>query len=153
MADHSAFSFLGEDLLNSQLSDFASLIRDHFPQSVQTDTVLAKKLDKFSARQDTWPHEIIKSYKNRNPPVYSVEDIVSINNAHITDIEQINKIRQNRVDTFSAQLKSVQQGQTKKTEKLAEKQFRLKEQEDKTVIDINFQRIQAPNQQTPLVIL
>jgi hypothetical protein len=107
MADQSVFSFLGEDLLNSQLSDFTTIIRNHFPQNVQADQVLSDKLDRFASRQDTWPKEIIKVYKNRSPPIYSVEDIVSINNAHTVDIEQINTIRKSRIDAFSVQLKTL----------------------------------------------
>ena len=131
MADQSAFSFLREDLLNSQLSDFASLIRNHFSQNVHSDSVLSVKLDRFASRQDTWPKEIIKVYKNRNPPVYSVEDIVAINNAHVVNIEQINKTRQTRIDAFSAQLKTLQHRQIKKSEKLADNLFRLKQDETK----------------------
>ena len=123
MADQSVFSFLGEDLLNSQLSDFASLIRNHFPQNVQSDSVLSDKLDRFATRQDTCPKEIIKVYKNRNPPVHSVKDIVAINNAHTVDIEQINNIRKTRIDAFSAQLKTLQHRQIKKSEKLADNLF------------------------------
>ena len=57
MLDTSAFTFLGVELLNAQLSDFASFIRDHFPQTVSQNDKLSSRLDKFSNRENTWPRE------------------------------------------------------------------------------------------------
>ena len=69
-----------------------------------------------------------------------MEDIVAINNAHVVDMEQINKIRQNRIDAFSAQLKILQHRQIKKSEKLADNLFRLKRDETQLVTVINSAR-------------
>ena len=114
MTDQSVFAFLGEDLLNSRLSDFATLIRNHFPNNVNTDQALSDKLDRFQSRQQTWPKEIISCFKNRGPPIYTIEDIVSINNAHIIDIELINTIRKSWIDGLSVQIKTLQHRQNKK---------------------------------------
>ena len=126
MTDQSVFAFLGEDLLNSQLSDFATLIRSHFPNNVNSNQALSHKLDRFQSRQQTWPKEVISCFKNRAPPIYTIEDIVQINNAHVIDIENINTIRKSGIDALSIQIKTLQHRQNKKNERFGDNMFRIR---------------------------
>ena len=119
MSDQSIFAFLGEDILNNQLLDFANIMKSHFPNTVHSDPALSDKLDRFQARQQTWPKEVISCFKDRTPPIYNTEDIVQINNSHIIDIENINTLRKSRIDGLSIQIKTLQHRQNKKSERLA----------------------------------
>ena len=78
MADN-VFAYLGDDILNSTLQDFSRLINTHFPGQVQNYPVLKYRLEKFSHRADNWPEEVVRSFRNRETPCYTQEQVVKIN--------------------------------------------------------------------------
>ena len=93
MADN-VFAYLGDDILNSTLQDFSRLINTHFPGQVQNDPVLKSSLEKFSYRADHWPEEVVRSFRNREAPCYTQEQVVKINQSFINDTDLINKLRE-----------------------------------------------------------
>ena len=82
---------------------------------------LTARFDKFSSRENTWPREIIKPFKNRSPPVYSTKDIIIINNSFLSDIKAVNKIKQQRLDELHKQIEQLRNQQTCMRERLPRK--------------------------------
>ena len=103
MADN-VFAYLGDDILNSTLQDFSRLKNTHFPGQVQNDPVLKSRLEKFSHRADRWPEEVVRSYRNREAPCYTQEQVVKINQSFINDTDLINKLRETKINQFSDKL-------------------------------------------------
>ena len=89
----SSFSYLGDILLKEQLYDFASLIKENFPNTVTQNTKLSEKLECLSNRQNTWPSEIVKVYRERKPPLYMSEDIIRLNVQNVAEVQAINIAR------------------------------------------------------------
>ena len=76
--------------LKEQLYDFSPLIKENFPTSVTQNTKLQEKLEFLGNRQNTWPSEIVKVYRERKPPLYTSEDIIRLNVLNVAEVQTIN---------------------------------------------------------------
>ena len=54
---------------------------------------LSEKLECLSNRQNTWPSEIGKDYRERKPPLYTSEDIIRLNVLNVAEVQAINTDR------------------------------------------------------------
>ena len=136
MADN-VFAYLGDDILNSTLQDFSRLINTHFPGQVQNDPVLKSSLEKFSHRADRWPEEVVRSFRNREAPCYTQEQVVKINQSFINDTDLINKLREAKINQFSDEIKR----QKDLKQNLEIKQDKLAEDIDLAFNDLSMQAV------------
>ena len=93
--ESNTFNFLGDILLREQLFDFAKIICENFPGTVQQNTKLSEKLEALSCRANTWPSEIIRVYRECQVPLYNSEDIVKLNTQNASEIQMVNGSRPN----------------------------------------------------------
>ena len=101
-----SFNFLGDILLKEQLFDFAELIWENFPGTVQQNTKLTEKLDALSNRANTWPSEILSVYCKRQAPLYNSKDIVKLNTQNSSEIQIVNSTRTKLEKTFQEKIES-----------------------------------------------
>ena len=71
-----SLNFWGDILLKEQLFDLASLIKDNFPGKVSQNSKLVDNLEALSNRQNTWPAEIIRVYRQRKPHLYRAKTLL-----------------------------------------------------------------------------
>ena len=136
MADN-VFAYLGDDILNSTLQDFRLLINTHFPGQVQNDPVLKSRLKKFSHHADHWPEKVVKSFRNREAPFYTQEQVVKINQSFINDTDLINKLREAKISQFSDEIKN----QKDLKQNLEIRQDKLAEEADLSFNDLSMQSL------------
>ena len=101
-----SFNFLGDILLKEQLFDFASLIRDNFPGTLQQNTKLSEQLEALSNRANNWPSEILRVYREHRAPLYNSEDIVKLNTQNSSEIQIVNSTRTKLEKTFQEKIES-----------------------------------------------
>ena len=136
MADK-VFAYLRDDILNSTLQDFSRLINTHFPGQVQNDPVLKSRLEKFSHPAVRWPEEVVRSFRNREAPWYTQEQVVNINQSVINDTDLINKLREAKINQFSDEIKR----QKDLKQNLQIKQDKLAEDADLSFNDLSMQAV------------
>ena len=62
--------------------------------TVAQNTKLSDKHESLSSRQNTWPSEIVKVYRERKPPLYTSEDNIRLNVQSIAYVQAIKNVRE-----------------------------------------------------------
>ena len=90
---------LGQSESDRQLVILSNVIREHIPGINQNEDFsnIAKLWER---RNNTWTTQLQKYLKERNPPVYSQQDIAAMNNSFNVMVAQCNKEREDSVKTF-----------------------------------------------------
>ena len=91
MEEHSSvFSYLGEDMIQQQLSEISNSLQQCFDPGSQQFQTLAKYTTKIARKREKWPDKILATWRNRVVPVYSPESITKVNQARVSQIEFAN---------------------------------------------------------------
>ena len=90
---------LGQSENDKQLVILSKVIREHLPAINQNeDFSNISKL--WERRNNTWSTQLQKYLKERNPPIYSQQDIAAMNNSFNVMVAQCNKEREDSVKNY-----------------------------------------------------
>ena len=90
---------LGQSESDKQLVILSNVIREHLPAIDQNeDFSNISKL--WERRNNTWSTQLQKYLKERNPPIYSQQDIAAMNNSFNVMVAQCNKEREDSVKNY-----------------------------------------------------
>ena len=90
---------LGQSESDRQLVVLSNVIREHLPAIDQNEDFsnIAKLWER---RNNTWTTQLQKYLKERDPPVYSQQDIAAMNNSFNVMVAQCNKEREDSVKNY-----------------------------------------------------
>ena len=91
---------LGQSQSDRQFVLFSNLLREHVP-GVNQNSEFAATSQLWERRNNTWVTQLTRSLKERNPPIYTHQDIASLNNAYNVMIQQTNCQREDQVKHYS----------------------------------------------------
>ena len=89
----SIFPYLGEDIVQQTLANFAQSMQKCFAPGTEGFNSLAETTQKLKAKREQWPEKIFQLWKAREVPVFTSESITKINQAFISQLENVNEQR------------------------------------------------------------
>ena len=105
MEEHSSvFSYLGEDMIQQQLSTLSNSLQQCFDPGSQQFQTLAKYTTKIARKREKWPDKILETWRNRVVPVYSPESITKVNQARVSQIEFANEQRKRLQTSYQSDI-------------------------------------------------
>ena len=91
---------LGQSESDRQFVLFSNLLKQHVP-GVNQNSEFASASQLWERRNNTWVTQLQKSLRERNPPVYTHQDVASLNNAYNVMISQTNRQREDQVRHYN----------------------------------------------------
>ena len=90
------FSYLGQDMVSSALTDFSQMFRTYISHIVSAHPDLQKKIERYESKSNVWQLKVINNFRNRKSPVFTQEYIIRFNQKNIHAIEAINSSRKDK---------------------------------------------------------
>ena len=90
---------LGQSESDKQLVILSNVIREHLP-AIDQDEDFSNIAKLWERRNNTWTTQLQKYLKERDPPIYSQQDIAAMNNSFNVMVAQCNKEREDSVKNY-----------------------------------------------------
>ena len=90
---------LGQSESDKQLVILSNVIREHLP-AIDQDEDFNNISKLWERRNNTWTTQLQKYLKERDPPIYSQQDIAAMNNSFNVMVTQCNKEREDSVKNY-----------------------------------------------------
>ena len=92
----SSHSYFGEEMMLNQFSLLAESIQKALPPDSQGQDAIAQQLLRINSKKEKWPSRIISLYFNRKLPVFNMEAVTKLNQAHEAFVNDINDTRRRK---------------------------------------------------------
>ena len=88
----------------TQFSLLAESIQKALPPDSQGQNAIAQQLLRINSKKEKWPSRIISLYRNRTLPVFSMEAVTKLNQAHEAFINDVNDTRRRQKDSLKSDM-------------------------------------------------
>ena len=95
------YPYFGEEMLLTQFSLLAESIQKALPPDSQGQNAIAQQLLRINSKKEKWPSRILSLYRNRTLPVFSMEGVTKLNQAHDAFINDVNDTRRRQKDSLN----------------------------------------------------
>jgi hypothetical protein len=136
------YSYFAEEMLLSQFSLLAENIQKALPPDSQGKYEIAQQILRINSKKEKWPSRILSLYRNRTLPVFSMEGVTKLNQAHAAFINDVNDTRRRQQDS----LKSDMSRKKKQLDDMKSKKERYIDSYESVVLAArNEQNLYSPN--------
>ena len=98
------YPYFGEEMLLTQFSLLAESIQKALPPDSQGQNAIAQQLLRINSKKEKWPSRILSLYRNRTLPVFSMEGVTKLNQAHDAFINDVNDTRRRQKDSLKSDM-------------------------------------------------
>jgi hypothetical protein len=98
------YSYFAEEMLLSQFSLLAENIQKALPPDSQGKYEIAQQILRINSKKEKWPSRILSLYRNRTLPVFSMEGVTKLNQAHAAFINDVNDTRRRQQDSLKSDM-------------------------------------------------
>ena len=88
----------------TQFSLLAESIQKALPPDSQGQNAIAQQLLRINSKKEKWPSRIISLYRNRTLPVFNMEAVTKLNQAHEAFVNDINDTRRRQKDSLKSDM-------------------------------------------------
>ena len=99
-----AYPYFGEEMLLTQFSLLAESIQKALPPDSQGQEAIAQQILRINSKKEKWPSRILSLYRNRTLPVFSMEGVTKLNQAHDAFITDVNDTRRRQKDSLKSDM-------------------------------------------------
>ena len=99
-----SYQYFGEEMLLTQFSLLAESIQKSLPPDAQGQDAISQQLLRINSKQEKWPSRILSLYRNRTLPVFSMEGVTKLNQAHDAFINDVNDTRRRQKDSLKSDM-------------------------------------------------
>ena len=98
------YAYFAEELLFSQFSQLAENIQKALPPDSQGQNEISQQILRINSKKEKWPSRILFLYRNRSLPVFSMEAVTKLNQAHDAFINDVNDTRRRQKDSLKCDM-------------------------------------------------
>jgi hypothetical protein len=103
------YAYFAEELLFSQFSQLAENIQKALPPDSQGQNEISQQILRINSKKEKWPSRILSLYRNRSLPVFSMEAVTKLNQAHDAFInDPSTSLRSSSTSAYIAELDVLQ---------------------------------------------
>ena len=99
-----SYQYFGEEMLLTQFSLLAESIQKSLPPDAQGQDAISQQLLRINSKQEKWPSRILSLYRNRTLPVFSMEGVTKLNQAHDAFINDVNDTRRRQKEALKSDM-------------------------------------------------
>ena len=106
MENHSsnAYPYFGEELMMQQFALLAESIQKALPPKNEGQRAIAQQLASINSKQEKWPQRILQVYRDRNLPVFTIEAVTKLNQAHTAFVDDVNDTRRRQKESLKSDM-------------------------------------------------
>jgi hypothetical protein len=106
MENHSsnAYPYFGEELMMQQFALLAESIQKALPPENEGQRAIAQQLANINSKQEKWPQRILQVYRDRNLPVFTIEAVTKLNQAHTAFVDDVNDTRRRQKESLKSDM-------------------------------------------------
>ena len=104
MENSNLSQYFGEELLLTQFSLLAESIQKSLPPDSPGQNAIAQQIIRINSKQEKWPARILQLYRNRTLPVFSMEGVTKLNQAHDAFINNVNETRKRQKESLKSDM-------------------------------------------------
>jgi hypothetical protein len=99
-----ASPYFGGELMMQQFALLAESIQKALPPENEGQRAIAQQLANINSKQEKWPQRIMQVYRDRNLPVFTIEAVTKLNQAHTAFVDDVNDSRRRQKESLKSDM-------------------------------------------------
>ena len=99
-----ASPYFGGEMLMQQFALLAESVQKALPPENEGQRAIAQQLSNINSKQEKWPQRIMQIYRDRNLPVFTIEAVTKLNQAHTAFVDDVNDSRRRQKESLKSDM-------------------------------------------------
>jgi hypothetical protein len=99
-----ASPYFGGEMLMQQFALLAESVQKALPPENDGQKAIAQQLANINSKQEKWPQRIMQIYRDRNLPVFTIEAVTKLNQAHTAFVDDVNDSRRRQKESLKSDM-------------------------------------------------
>ena len=87
-----------------QFALLAESVQKALPPENEGQRAIAQQLSNINSKQEKWPQRIMQIYRDRNLPVFTIEAVTKLNQAHTAFVDDVNDSRRRQKESLKSDM-------------------------------------------------